>query len=76
MKITNGPTGHGIAYAEKVIIFVDARIPKTPCVLLEYGVEKEGYWNSDRFMGDIKDAVAIAEFKYPPWRIEYTCAHF
>ena len=60
---------------KKVIIFVDASIPKTPCVLLEYGVGKEGFRNSDRFMGNIKDAVAIAEFKYPPWRIEYACAH-
>ncbi len=42
-----------------------ASFPKTARVLLEYGAEKEGYWNSDRFMANIKDAVAIAEFKYP-----------
>ena len=41
-------------------------IPKTARVLLEYGAEKEGYWNSNRFMANIKDAVATAEFKYPP----------
>jgi len=41
-------------------------VPKTARVLLEYGAEKEGYWNSERFMANIADAVAIAEFKYPP----------
>ena len=35
-------------------------------MLLKYGAEKEGYWNSDQFMANIKDAVSITEFKYPP----------
>ena len=34
-------------------------------VLLEYGESKEGYWTSDRFMGQIEKAVEIAEVKYP-----------
>ena len=41
-------------------------VPKTARVLLEYGAEKEGYWNSERFMENLKDAVKIAEYKYPP----------
>ena len=44
-------------------------VPKTVCACLEYGADKEGYWNSERFMANIADAVAIAEFKYPHRRI-------
>lgn len=33
--------------------------------LLEYGEAKEGYWTSDRFMEQIKEAVKIADVKYP-----------
>ena len=51
---------------ETEAVCAGASFPKTARVLLEYGAEKEGYWNSDRFMANIKDAVAIAEFKYPP----------
>jgi len=32
-------------------------------VFLEYGVNKEGYWNSDKFMSQIRDAAIIAETK-------------
>ena len=39
---------------------------QTARVLLEYGADKEGYWNSEQFMANVADAVAIAEFKYPP----------
>ena len=31
----------------------------------EHGESREGYWNSDRFMEQIKMAVKIAEIKYP-----------
>ena len=53
---------------ETKAIRADASIPRTAHVLFEYGAEKEGYWNSSssRFMANIKDAVAIAKFKYPP----------
>ena len=40
-------------------------IKKEARVYLEYGEGKEGYWTSARFMTQMKDAVAIAEFKYP-----------
>ena len=39
---------------------------------LEYGENKEGYWNLKRFMAQITWAVEIAEFKYPKeqgWRL-------
>ena len=32
--------------------------------LLEYGAEREGYWTSDRFMEQIKNAADIAHVKY------------
>ena len=32
--------------------------------LLEYGAEKEGYWTSERFMEQIRNAADIAEVKY------------
>ena len=51
---------------ESEAVRAGASFPKTARVLLEYGAQKEGYWKSDRFMANIKDAVAIAEFKYPP----------
>ena len=33
--------------------------------LLEYGEAREGYWTSEKFMAQIKEAVKIAEVKYP-----------
>ena len=39
----------------------DPEFPKEARVLLDYGADWEGYWNSDRFMENIKNAVA--EFK-------------
>ena len=32
---------------------------------LEYGESKEGYWTSDKFMSQIKQAVKRVNFKYP-----------
>ena len=31
---------------------------------LEYGTNKEGYWTSEKFMAQIKEAATIAESKY------------
>lgn len=45
-----------------------ADLPSTARVLLEYGAEKEGYWNSERFINNVKDALKIAAFKYPARR--------
>ena len=38
--------------------------PKTARALLEYGVDKGGYWTGERFMENIKDAVKIVEIVY------------
>ena len=41
------------------------------CVLL-YGESKEGYWTGEKFMKQIRKAVAIAKIKYPMeegWKI-------
>ena len=43
----------------------DASFPKSARVLLEYGAEREGYWTSEKFMANVKDAAKIAKFKYP-----------
>ena len=43
----------------------EATFPTTARVLLEYGAEKEGYWNSEKFMKNVGDAARIAKFKYP-----------
>ena len=42
-----------------------ASVPKIARALLEYVADKDRYWNSERFMANVADAVAIAEFKYP-----------
>ena len=44
-------------------------IPEKACVLLEYGAEKDGYWNSDRFVKNVEDTVKIAEYKYPARKV-------
>ena len=33
--------------------------------MLEYGEAKEGYWTSEKFMDQIKEAVKTADVKYP-----------
>ena len=49
---------------------------------LEYGEVKEGYWNSDRFMSQMKNVVRIAEVKYPKaeawkhvWIFDHSSCH-
>ena len=39
-------------------------INPSPRCLLEYGAEKEGYWTSERFMAQIRNAADIADCKY------------
>lgn len=36
--------------------------------ILEYGENRDGYWTHDKFFSQVKQAVAIAEFKYPKER--------
>ena len=33
--------------------------------LLKYGSASEGYWNSEKFMWQVEQAITIAEIKYP-----------
>ena len=45
---------------------------------LEYGESKEGYWTSEKFMNQIKEAAIMAEFKYPKekgYRIAWVFDH-
>ena len=35
----------------------------TACVLLEYGAEKDGYWNSQCFNANVKHALMITKYK-------------
>ena len=32
--------------------------------MLEYGADKEGYWTSEQFMAQVRNAVDIADIKY------------
>ena len=41
------------------------RLKKYARSYLEYGENKEGYWTSEKFMAQIKDAAQIVEMKYP-----------
>ena len=43
----------------------DASFPTTARVLLEYGADKEGYLNGERFMNNVNDVCKIAKFKHP-----------
>lgn len=40
-------------------------VKKEAHFLLKYGTDNEGYQDSNKFMQQVKEAVAIAEFKYP-----------
>ena len=51
-------------------------------VFLEYGENKEGYWNSDKFLAQIKDAAKIVDVKYPrekgykvTWIFDHSSCH-
>lgn len=55
--------------------------PKTARAILEYGANKDGYWTSEKFMSNVRDAVAIASFKYPSdcyticWLFDHSSCH-
>ena len=40
-------------------------VKKEARFLLKYGADSEGYQDSNKFMQQVKQAVKIAEFKYP-----------
>ena len=43
----------------------NSNIKLVACTLLEYGESRDGYWNSSKFLQQVKEAIDIAEFKYP-----------
>ena len=43
----------------------DPTFPMTARTFLEYGGDKEGYWNSEKFMKNVEDAARIVKWKYP-----------
>ena len=53
------PTREDDGDKELVVIYHDESICNT-----NEGAEKEGYWTSERFMGQMKNACDIAEVKY------------
>ena len=40
----------------------DPTFPMTAQTLLEYGGNKEGYWNSEKFMKNVEDAARIVKW--------------
>ena len=57
-------------------------IGKSALKILKIGEQQEGYWNSERFMKQVAEAVKIAEVKYPPsqgyhhiWCFDHSCGH-
>ena len=40
-------------------------LKKKARVLLKYGVESEGYWNSEKFIKQVEDVIKIVNVKYP-----------
>lgn len=57
---------------------VDKTAKKYARRFLEYGESREGYWTSDKFMDQIKEAVKLVDFKYPKsegWRIVWVFDH-
>ena len=51
----------------------DSTIHKYARQLLEYGEVREGYWTSENFVTQLKEASKIAEAKYPTGKLcEYS----
>ena len=50
---------------------VDPNFPKAARQRFEYGTGHEGYWTCSHLMKNLKDAVKIAEFKYPRLDTKY-----
>ena len=40
-------------------------IPQKARVVFKFGAQGDGYWNNELFIAQVKDAISIAEFKYP-----------
>ena len=44
---------------------INPNFPRAARKKFEYGAANEGYWTTEHLMKNLKDAVKIAEFKYP-----------
>ena len=59
----------------------DRNHPVKARVILKYGAQLEGYWDSNKFMAQVKQACTIAEYKYPRethsivWLFDQSCGH-
>lgn len=59
----------------------DPSIQQSARVLLEIGQNREGYWNNERLIEQMKVAINVAEVKYPPrifkhvWVFDHSCGH-
>ncbi len=60
---------------------VDPSVPQSARVLFEYGKNRDGYWNSELFINQMKVAIKVAEAKYPPrvykhvFVFDHSCGH-
>ena len=56
-------------------------LKKKARVLLKYGVESEGYWNSEKFIKQVEDVIKIVNVKYPRnyynvfWFFDHSSGH-
>ena len=59
----------------------DRNHPVNARVILKHGAQLEGYWDSNKFMAQVKQACTIAEYKYPRethsivWLFDQSCGH-
>ena len=60
---------------------INSEITNEARQIIEYGENRDGYWTGDKFMSQVKRAVAIADFKYPSqsyallWIFDHSCNH-
>ena len=56
-------------------------LKKKARVLLKYGAESEGYWNSEKFIKQVEDVIKIVDIKYPKhyydvfWFFDHSSGH-
>ena len=59
---------HGLVNRGKrfeVVHYILSSLWKSARFLLKYGSSSEGYWNSEKFLIQVKQALTIGEIKYP-----------
>ena len=57
---------------------INPNLPKYARKFLEYGESREGYWDRDKFVAQMKTTIQIAEIKYPKsegWRHAWVFDH-